>query len=72
LSAETLTDITTPDLYNSKDEGMFKREGSGNLTAKNYAATNGLIRFHSWRPMYTDPEYTFSLYGDNVLNTFHT
>ncbi len=27
------------------------------------------FNFHSWRPMYNEPEYTFSLYGNNSLNT---
>ncbi len=71
-TAETLTDISIPELYNSKEEALFKGIGPDNLIAKKYPSTHGLIRLHSWRPMYTDPEYTFSIYGDNVLNTFHT
>jgi hypothetical protein len=29
-----------------------------------------LFNFHSWNPDYTDPEFTLSLYSDNILNTF--
>lgn len=29
-----------------------------------------LFNFHSWRPDYTDPEFTFSVFSDNMLNTF--
>lgn len=29
-----------------------------------------LFNFHSWRPDYTDPEFTLSLYSDNIMNTF--
>jgi hypothetical protein len=29
-----------------------------------------LFNFHSWRPDYTDPEFTLSLFSDNMLNTF--
>jgi len=29
-----------------------------------------LFNFHSWRPDYTDPEFTLSLFSDNILNTF--
>ncbi|MEI6087011.1 MAG: hypothetical protein WCR66_05455 [Bacteroidota bacterium] len=71
-SAATLTDISTPELYNHKEEGLFTEIKGDNLLTKKYPSTKGLIRFHSWRPMYADPEYTFSIYGDNVLNTFHT
>jgi hypothetical protein len=38
----------------------------------NYKKSTGLFNFHSWRPYYDAPEYTFTLYGDNVLNTFST
>lgn len=34
-----------------------------------YKKGTGLFNFHSWRPFYEDPEFTFSLYGNNVLNT---
>lgn len=39
-------------------------------SVKRYKKTTGLFNFHSWRPDYEDPEFTFSLYGNNVLNTF--
>lgn len=35
-----------------------------------YKKSTGLFNFHSRRPFYEDPEFTFSLYSDNVLNTF--
>lgn len=35
-----------------------------------YKKTTGLFNFHSWRPNYTDPEITYSLYSRNILNTF--
>ena len=37
-----------------------------------YKKATGLFNFHSWRPYYDAPEFTFTLYGDNVLNTFST
>jgi hypothetical protein len=50
---------------------------SGNATqqkfpVKNYSKDTRLLNFHSWRPYYEDPEFTFSLYGQNVLNTLET
>ena len=35
-----------------------------------YRKATGLFNFHSWRPSYEDPEFSFSLYSDNILNTF--
>lgn len=43
-----------------------------NLSSSKYSKTTGLLNFHSWRPYYQDPEFTFSLYGQNVLNTLQT
>jgi hypothetical protein len=50
---------------------------SGNATKRyfpisNYNKGTRLLNFHSWRPYYEDPEFTFSLYGQNVLNTMET
>ena len=35
-----------------------------------YRQATHLFNFHSWRPYYTDPELTLSLFSDNILNTF--
>ena len=35
-----------------------------------YKKSTGLFNFHSWRPDYQDPEITYSLFSDNILNTF--
>lgn len=37
-----------------------------------YSKSTGLFNFHSWRPYYEDPIFTFSLFGENVLSTFQT
>jgi hypothetical protein len=40
------------------------------FSEKRYSKSTGLLNFHSWAPNYVDPEFTFSLYSDNILNTF--
>ncbi|HEU4469982.1 MAG TPA: hypothetical protein VFR58_02770, partial [Flavisolibacter sp.] len=40
------------------------------FASKRYNKGKGLFNFHSWNPSYNDPEFTFSLYSDNILNTF--
>lgn len=35
-----------------------------------YKKSTRLLNFHSWRPYYEDPEFTFSIFSDNILNTF--
>jgi len=42
------------------------------FATKRYGKGTGLFNFHSWRPYYEDPTFTFSLYGENVLNTFRS
>lgn len=37
---------------------------------KRYSQATGLFNFHSWSPDYVDPEFTFSLYSDNILGSF--
>lgn len=42
------------------------------FASKPYSKATRLINFHSWRPYYEDPLFTYSLYGENVLNTTQT
>ena len=40
-----------------------------NDSISRYKKLSQPFNFHSWRPMYNEPEYSFSLYGNNTLNT---
>lgn len=48
------------------------KTGTSSRVSKPYSKSTGLFNFHSWRPYYEDPEFTFSLYGQNILNTLET
>lgn len=37
-----------------------------------YRATTKFFNFHSWQPLIDDPDFTLSLLGENVLNTFQS
>lgn len=39
---------------------------------KKYSTLSHPFNFHSWRPYYDQPEFSFTLYGQNVLNTLQT
>ena len=43
-----------------------------NFPVSPYKKSTNLFNFHSWRPYYEDPDFTFTLYGQNILNTFQT
>jgi hypothetical protein len=44
--------------------------GNINNPVTKYKKSFRLFNFHSWRPIAADPEYGYSIYSDNVLNTF--
>jgi hypothetical protein len=43
-----------------------------NFPVSKYKKGTGLLNFHSWRPYYEDPIFTYSIYGENILNTLQT
>ncbi|PVD49383.1 hypothetical protein DC498_25310 [Terrimonas sp.] len=43
-----------------------------NYTVSRYSKLSHPFNFHSWRPYYEQPEWSFTLYGENVLNTFQS
>ena len=45
---------------------------SRNFPVSKYKKGTKLLNFHSWRPYYEDPIFTYTLYGQNVLNTLQT
>jgi hypothetical protein len=46
--------------------------GKRNFLVSKYKKGTRLFNFHSWRPYYEDPIFTYTLYGQNVLNTLQT
>lgn len=61
--------LTVVDFTKDKAAGALFNTGAAVSTAKPYAKTTGFLNFHSLQPLISDPEYTFSLIGNNVLNT---
>jgi hypothetical protein len=54
---------------NTLGDVLLKNLGQRNFSVSKYNKGTRLFNFHSWRPYYEDPEFTFTLYGQNVLNT---
>ena len=68
-----LTNLALPEIYNKQEQLLFNSgDGSNHLTTNKYPSLKNLINLHSWRPMYSNPEYSFTFYSDNILNTFHS
>jgi len=57
---------------NEFNDILLNTVSSRNFPVSNYKKGTRLLNFHSWRPYYSDPIFTFSLYGENVLNTLQT
>jgi hypothetical protein len=43
-----------------------------NPTIRSYSPSFQLINFHSWRPYISDPDYSFALVSENVMNTLQS
>ncbi len=53
-------------------DNLITNSVSGNYAISKYRKSYKLFNFHSWRPYINDPEYSFSILGENVLNTFQS
>ncbi|MGC4034425.1 MAG: hypothetical protein QM764_00590 [Chitinophagaceae bacterium] len=65
-------DLDKPDSSNAGGQTLLEQTPHRIFPVSNYNKATKLVNFHSWRPYYEDPDFTFSLYGENVLNTFQT
>lgn len=66
-----------PDLYVAKalqqeDSATLENIPVRNFTVRKYSKAFNLFNFHSLQPRYSDPEFSVTLLGENVLNTLHT
>jgi len=62
-------DLYVPKLLANGFSEVLETGRSASLPVKDYKEGGRLFNFHSWRPAYTQPEWSFSLYGNNALNT---
>ncbi|HEX2628963.1 MAG TPA: hypothetical protein VHM26_08130, partial [Chitinophagaceae bacterium] len=51
---------------------LLKKQPDRIFDVSKYKKSTKLFNFHSWRPYYEDPIFTYSIYGENVLNTLQT
>jgi hypothetical protein len=71
-----LAPLYTPGAFNVSDHSViadrFMRSRFAPYTVTKYRKGFQPFNFHSWRPYYEDPEFSFSIYGENVLNSFRS
>ena len=66
-----------PNQFTVAKESEFKSLLLNDLPGRNFPTNKykkgaRLLNFHSWRPYYEDPIFTYTLYGQNILNTLQT
>ncbi|MBV9988764.1 MAG: hypothetical protein JO301_13885 [Chitinophagaceae bacterium] len=44
----------------------------GSFPVSKYSKSSGFFNFHSYEPYFEDPEYSFTIFGENVLGTFQS
>jgi hypothetical protein len=67
-----LSDLYTGNVYGAADHQALSKLPAANYPVSRYRKSFRLFNLHSWRPFYEDPEYSFTIYGQNVLNTLQS
>jgi hypothetical protein len=70
--SEVLTTVFPVSGENNVHDILLNKVQQRSLPVTDYKKGTRLLNFHSWRPYYSDPEFSFSVYGENVLNTLQT
>ncbi len=61
-----------PKQMEATGDAFISKAPSRIFPVKKYKKGSGLLNFHSWRPYYEDPEFSYTIYGENILNTLQT
>ncbi|MEP7258472.1 MAG: hypothetical protein ABI687_08790 [Flavitalea sp.] len=78
LTAETFLESSPVQSLSSAEDNLkgktdfLKDSGKITFPVSGYPKSFRLFNFHSWRPYIADPEYSYSLVSQNVLNTLQS
>jgi hypothetical protein len=69
--------INAENMFVSKALSEISKYNYDSISQNNYAVAaysklHHPFNFHSWRPYYEQPEWSFFVYGQNILNTFQS
>ncbi|MBX3252661.1 MAG: hypothetical protein KF862_00865 [Chitinophagaceae bacterium] len=65
-------DLYLPNALRQTGGNILQEISPGDFPVSKYGKATRLFNFHSWRPYYEQPDWSFTLYGQNVLNTFQS
>src|SRR5690606_22828370 len=71
-SFSNVTDIYIPGALKQLNAISLHGMPTPGLTVSRYSKWKNPFNFHSWRPYYEQPDWSFTLYGQNVLNTLQS
>jgi hypothetical protein len=67
-----LPDIYVPKALQQENNATLENISIRDFAVKKYSKAFKPFNFHSWRPDYTDPEISFTVFGENILNTIQS
>ncbi len=70
----SITAVNAPDLYlpaalHQTGGNILDNIPYEQYPVSKYGKLSAPFNFHSWRPLYEQPEWSFTVYGQNILNT---
>lgn len=66
---DTLKNLYVSHPFQKPSNQLLNNIAARDFTSKPYSKASGFFNFHSYNPYISDPDYSFILYGQNVLNT---
>jgi hypothetical protein len=72
ISQNALPDLYVPKALQQENAATLEKINTRRFATRKYHKSHGLFNLHSWRPSYDQPEYAFTIFGENVLNTLQT
>ncbi len=68
-TTDTLKNLYVSKLFQHNSNQFLENIPHRDFTISNYSKASGFFNFHSYNPSFSDPDYSFILFGQNVLNT---
>ncbi|MEJ7828204.1 MAG: hypothetical protein WKF91_08415 [Segetibacter sp.] len=68
----SLPDLYVPNALQQEDKATLESIPVRSFETRKYHKSFNLLNFHSWRPDYADPNFSFTVFGQNILNTLQT
>lgn len=69
---QALTDLYVPVALQQENKQTIENIQLRNFPTTKYRKAHNFLNFHSWRPDFTDPQFSFTIFGQNILNTVQT